>query len=142
MEDKIEEISPENRIQAEMEGQKEKFKKIREPTPEVQNLKNTSSRQRTDKVKEIVKNTIQWSFPLVKERPEFSDWKGPLKRSIETHTLIHYWKGSELWEQSDILQTCRIRLKERFPTKDQELHSYKFILATQKQDNGGMPSEI
>lgn len=46
MEDKIEEISRENRIRAEMGGQKEKYKKIREPTPEVQNLKNTSSRQR------------------------------------------------------------------------------------------------
>lgn len=46
-----------------MGGQKEKYKKIREPTPEAQNLKNTSSRQKTDKMKEIVKkyNSIKFS---------------------------------------------------------------------------------
>lgn len=47
LEDKIEE----NRIQTEMEDKIEKYKKIREPTQEIQNLKNRSSRKKTEKMK-------------------------------------------------------------------------------------------
>lgn len=47
LEDKIEE----NRIQTEMEDKIEKYKKMREPTQEIQNLKNRSPRKKTEKMK-------------------------------------------------------------------------------------------
>ena len=50
-----------------------------------------------------------------------------LKKSTECATQVNitptqsrHGKSSELWQQGDILQTCRTGRKERFPAKDGE----------------------